>query len=249
MSSQWEHLSAIPDDALMEGSPEDFAARLRQRAHAFGSVLYDPQRWRLEPLPDEVYTQRLIFYLRRRSWAEWYFGTVTVARQIVALDASERSLTLRLARQIQDEVRHHDAFAASSRKRGGEWRVETFPAPQNLNEMRGAQEAARSPGQMAAANQLAGEVVLLIHGQAEGNVLRQLVPQDVQATMEDVETDEPAHVELGMALVAREATAPAARREMARAQEEFLSALGKQHAWELSTLGGSYIGDVPGFRS
>jgi hypothetical protein len=244
-----ECFSSLPDDLLMQGSGGDFAQRLHGRAWRLAQDLYDPAGWEQRPLDPELYQQRLVFYLRRRSWAEWYFGTVTPARQILLLHQDERSLALRLARQIQDEVRHHDAFASGSRQLGGEWRIESFPEPVNLTSMREAQQAAGSAGELAAANQLAGEVVLLIHGQPEGNVLRTLVPPSVQEMMEDIETDEPAHVDLGHALVSRYATGPAQRRAMALAQERFLTALGRQHVHELEQLGAARIRPVAGFAS
>jgi hypothetical protein len=240
-------ISSEPDDVLMLGSGADFAERLQQRAHAFGVDLYDPSHWERTPLPPELAEQRLIFYLRRRSWAEWYFGTVTPARQILLLGERQPALDLRIARQIQDEVRHHDAFAEASRKLGGEWRVESFPEPPNLLAMRDAQVAATSAGELAAANQLAGEVVLLLHGQTQGNILYELVDSSVFELMQDIETDEPAHVQLGHDIAASCATTPGVRRAMAAAQERFLDALAKQHTRELEQLGARRRHQLPGF--
>ena len=243
-------LSTLQDDELAVGTASDFADRLHARAWNYALSLYDPVCWEKLPWDDsEQYRQRLVFYLRRRSWAEWYFGTVTPARQILLLGGGQSALALRIARQIQDEVRHHDAFAAGARKLGGEWRVECFPEPPNLLEMRDAQVAARSAGELAAANQLAGEVVLMIHGQESGNVLRTLVPDDVQELMEDVETDEPAHIELGRELVIACAQEPEQRRRMAQAQERFLNALGRQHTAELEQLGALRTQRLPEFAA
>lgn len=240
-------LSSRTDDEIMEGDGAYFADLLRDRAWRYAIGLYDPDAWTLDPLDEATYTERLTFYLRRRSWAEWYFGTVTVSRQISLLGGTQPEIELKLARQIQDEVRHHDVFAANSRRHGGEWRIERFPPPPHLADMRRSQEAASSAGQLAAANQLAGEVVLLIHGQDSGNVLRSLVPDSISEALDDIESDEPAHVELGHRLVAAHATSPASRQAMAATQEAFLGALGRQHTHEVTQLGADRHAPLPEF--
>ena len=108
---------------LMAGNPNDFITLLYHRAKDIGDDLYDWRGYEFLELAPEVYRENLILYMRRRAWSEWYFGTVAQAREITLLPENEVPLKLRLARQIQDEMRHYDVFAAQLRRFGSEPRI------------------------------------------------------------------------------------------------------------------------------
>jgi hypothetical protein len=109
------------------------------------------------------------------------------------------------------------------------------------------QECAETPGELAAANQYSGEVVLSIQARQEKNVLRSVLTPEVMASIDMIETDEPGHVALGRDLLLREAAATATRRRCAAAQEEFLTALVAQHSAELGLLGAERVRALPRF--
>jgi hypothetical protein len=245
--------SALPrystwsDDELGALDVRAFLDLLHERAVDVGNELYDPDAYEFVDLGQDQYQANLTFYLRRRAWAEWYFGTVTPARQIALLPAEEVNLRLRLARQIKDEVRHHDVFCREIRKLRGEWRVDRFPAPSGLMEMHHQQFITSTAAELAAANQFSGEIVLLVQGRAEGNVLRHLLDESIMDAIEDIEADEPAYVAVGRDLVRRYATTPAKRRELADAQERFLLAQAVQHVADIEMLGARRVRPSPVF--
>jgi hypothetical protein len=219
---------------------------LSERAVLVGRDVYDADAYRLSPLDDVEYSRRLAFYLQRRAWAEWYFGTVTPARQIALLPDTEVELRLRLARQIADEIRHHDVFAALLRSLGIQrGPLDQFEPPSGLLAMHNAQVEGLSAADLAASNQFSGEIVLMIQSRRDNNVLRDLLPVQVLAAIDDIEGDEPAHIALGHDLVVRGATGAATRRQLARAQELFLRGLITQHITEIEALGAERIRPAP----
>jgi len=235
------------DDALGRGSDEDFADFLYQRALEAGKDIYDRLAYTLVEIDPQTKKAALIFYLRRRSWAEWYFGVGTPARQITLLPDEATSLKLALSRQIVDELRHHDVFAREVRRLGGESDLTRFEPPQGLLRMYREQVETMSPAGLAAANQYSGEIVLSVQADANSSVLPVLVGAGVASAIEDIETDEPAHIAIGRALVVRHAATIEGRREMADAQERFLRAQIAQHIDELQTLGSRRIRSAPSF--
>jgi hypothetical protein len=233
------------DEQLGALDAKSFTALLHERALCVAKDIYNPDHYTLIDLDRDEYEHRLVFYLRRRAWAEWYFGTVTPARQIVLLPAEDVDLKLRLARQIKDEVRHHDVFCAEVRRHRGEWRVGRFPAPPGLLEMHQQQFVTTTAAELAAANQYSGEIVLLVQGNVNDNILRMLVDEPTIAAIEDIEADEPAHVAIGRDLVRLHATTPVKRRQLADAQERFLMAQVTQHTADIEGLGATRVrGDV-----
>lgn len=239
--------STLSEDRLADPTDTEFAHALQERALTVANDLYDPDAYTVVDLPHEERVRREIAYLQRRSFAEWYFGTVTPARQISMLPDSEVVLKLRLARQIADEIRHHDVFAAGVKRRGGEWRVQRYQLPPNLRKMLEAQVNGMTAAELAAANQYTGEVVLSVQDREEGNVLRVVAAVDIMADIENIEADEPAHIAIGRDLVRRYARDIAARRQMVVAQETFLAALIGQHTTELESLGLQRVRPLPEF--
>jgi len=237
--SRWD------DDRLNAFEVRDFANLLYQRALAVGNDLYDPTAYDLFELDSQCYQDRLTFYLRRRSWAEWYFGVGTPARQLTLLGQDEVELKLRLSRQIVDEVRHHDVFANVVRARGGEWRLASFTPPRALLQMHSEQLITQSAAELAAANQYSGEIVLSVQSRAEGNILRLLVDEPTMKAIEGIENDEPAHIAIGRDLIRRFAVSADHRRRMADAQERFLVALIEQHRAEIEMLGAKRTRPLP----
>lgn len=240
-------LSVHSDTDLGRPTEAEFAELLHQRAIDVGNAVYDPDAYEVLDLTPEERIQREIRYLSRRAFAEWFFGTVTPARQISLLPDDDVLLKLRLARQIADEVRHHDVFAAGVRRRRGEWRVQRYEPPTHLKSMLLAQVQGSSAAELAAANQYSGEVVLSVQDRDEGNVLRLVASDDIMDDIEDIEGDEPAHIAIGRDLVRRYAVDLDERRAMARSQEFFLEALIAQHVNELESLGLQRIGALPVF--
>lgn len=240
-------VSAWSDDRLCAHEPRDFAEILYQRALNVAEDLYDPAAYELVAIEPSLYQERLVFYLRRRAWAEWYFGVETPARQLTMLSDNALSLKLRLAYQITDEVRHHRLFTQEVRIRHGETRLDRFPVPSALLQMQGEQLDSRSPSEIAAANQFSGEIVLLVQASTEGNVLRLLLEEDLLTLIADIENDEPAHIALGRDLIIQSAVSSEERRRIANAQERFLRALVTQHAAEIEMLGSRRIRPLPSF--
>lgn len=241
--------SVWSEDTLASLSAEAFCQALHDRAVAIGRDVYDAAAYELVEVAAPEKHERVVFYLRRRAWAEWYFGVETPARQLTMLPATEVDLKQRLARQIVDEMRHHRVFSREVRRRGGEWRLTRFQPPPHLLRMLETQTGNASPYELAAANQYSGEIVLEETSRTGGNILRSLVDDEVMAAVEDIETDEPAHVALGRALVLRHALHLERRRGLALAQERFLDALVAQHAQELQLLGCRRLRPLPRFAA
>jgi hypothetical protein len=239
--------STWSDDELNATEPRDFANLLHQRALAVGNDLYDPDAYELFELESGCYRDRLTFYLRRRSWGEWYFGVGTPARQITLLGPREVGLKLRLSRQIVDEVRHHDVFSNLVRARRGQWRLTSFVPPHALLRMHSEQLSTHSAAELAAANQYSGEIVLSVQSRTEENVLRMLLDEPTIEAIEDIEADEPAHIAIGRDLIQKHALSPDLRRRMADAQERFLEALISQHSSEIEMLGATRVRPLPYF--
>ncbi|MER5770629.1 hypothetical protein [Streptomyces sp. NPDC001985] len=240
-------LSALEDSRLGEPSDTDFADTLYDRAMAIANDLYDPDAYALLGVPPEERIEREIAYLRRRSFGEWYFGAVTPARQITLLPDSEVLLKLRLTQQIVEETRHYEIFAAAVKRRNGEWRLQRYSVPSHLREMLSTQVSSASAAELAAANQYSGEVVLSVHDRQEKNVLRLVTSPDIMKDIETIEADEPAHIAIGRDLVRMYAGDIRERRAMARAQEDFLMALSRQHVAELEALGLQRLRGLPVF--
>lgn len=236
------------DDAKI-GSPSgrDFAELLYRRALAVGEDLYDATAYERIELDASEYQERLTFYLRRRAWAEWYFGVGTPARQITLLPDDWIEMKLRLSRQIVDEMRHYEVFSKEVRRRGGEWRLAKFPIPEALLRMYQTQMKTATAAELAAANQYSGEIVLSLQTKIDNNVLRLQVDEATMSAIEDIETDEPAHIAIGRDLVRTYATSPACRRRMALSQERFLEALVAQHSAEIEMLGARRCRPLPQF--
>ncbi len=241
------HFSRWDDDRLGAPSPGDFAEALHERALAIGADLYDPAAYELVELDPDSYEERLIFYLRRRAWAEWYFGTVTPARQIVLLPDQLAELKLRLARQIADEVCHHDVFCRELRRRGGRHRLTDFNAPAALLRMKQEQLGMDLAAELAAGNQFSGEIVLSVHSQEDRNILRLVLDERTMEAIVAIGRDEPMHIANGRELILRCSESPQQRRRIAMAQERFLQALMDQHVAEVEMLGSRRIRPLPAF--
>jgi hypothetical protein len=239
--------SGWQDDQLNGIESHDFVEMLHRRSLAVGNDVYDPAAYELVDIEPHLYAERVVFYLRRRAWAEWYFGTVTPARQIVLLPDDWVGLKLRLARQIVDEVRHHDVFCQLIRRRGGKPDLSKFPAPPALLQMREAQLATEFAAELAVANQYSGEVVLEVTSRVEDNVLRRVLADDIMHAIENIEADEPSHIAVGRDLVLKHIDTADQRRRMASAQERFLLALIIQHSNEIQMLGSRRIRPLPAF--
>ena len=136
----------------------DFSRKLYHRAKNVGDDLYDSSHYEFLEMEPELYRENLINYMRRRAWSEWYFGTVSPARQITLLSEDQIDLKLRIARQIRDEMRHFDVFAAQLRRYGSEPRINEFVLPEILVEMQKVQMEMKTASEIAATNQFAGEV-------------------------------------------------------------------------------------------
>jgi hypothetical protein len=244
----FESYSRWDDSRLGALSQGEFCDLLHQRALDVADDIYDLSAYRRVELGAQERVRNEIAYLQRRAWAEWFFGTVTPARQIALLPAGDVTMKLRLARQIKDEVRHHDVFVQGIKRRKGEWRVQRYQVPQNLGEMLTAQIEKISAYELAAANQYSGEVVLSVQDRHEGNILREIASSDIMRDIEDIETDEPAHIAIGRDLVKMYATSVERMRAMAKAQETFLNALAKQHVVELEALGVRRGREIPQFE-
>src|SRR5262245_40033558 len=165
---------AFPGDNAASIDVTAFVAALHDRALEIANSIYDPAAYELVPLEAAARLAAVTFYLRRRAWAEWYFGTVTPARQITMLPESEIDLRLRLARQIADELRHYSIFSKLAASRGGETRLTEFVSPATLLAMHGTQAQLRTAAELAASNQFSGEIVLSVQARSDANVLLSL---------------------------------------------------------------------------
>src|ERR1035441_1301287 len=125
--------------------------------------------------------------MRRRAWSEWYFGTVAQAREITLLPEDQVELKLRLSRQIQDEMRHYDVFAAQLKRYGAEPRIAEFLLPEILVRMQKIQIDAETAGEIAAANQFAGEIVLSSMTDLETSIFKRLFDEELMTAIYDIE--------------------------------------------------------------
>lgn len=240
--SQWD------EKRLMEGKPNDFMTLLYHRAKDIGDDLYDWNGYEFTELPPETYRENLITYMRRRAWSEWYFGTVAQAREITLLPESEVNLKLRLARQIQDEMRHYDVFAAQLRRYGSEPRIDEFELPPILVQMKKIQMEAATPGEIAAANQFAGEIVLSSMTDLPTSIFKRLFDKELMDAIEDIERDEPPHIANGRDLILRESETFEQRRRLASSQERYLGAMMQLHVTEIIKLGCRRVKPLPVFE-
>lgn len=230
---------------MTDVAAQAFVVRLQRRAHRIADDLYDPEAYEIAPPAPEELAGALIRYLLRRAWAEWYFGVTTPARQLLLVPAGAFALRMRLARQIADEIAHHDRFLEAAVSAGGPGTLDGFVAPPDLVAMYEVQLASATAGELGAANQLGGEIVLLAQARRERSVLRRVLPAWVMAVIERIEQDEPAHVAAGRALVVAAAGSLEHRRGMWSAQARFLAALIRQHLAELATLGARRVRAAP----
>jgi hypothetical protein len=239
--SKWE------DGRLMEGEPKDFGRMLYHRAKDLGDDLYDSRAYEFLTLDPETYRENLILYMRRRAWSEWWFGTVSPARQITLLPDSQVELKLRLARQIRDEMRHYDVFAAQLRRFGAEPRIAEFELPPILVQMQKIQLETETASELAATNQFAGEIVLSSMTDLETSIFIKLFDQELMDAIRDIEADEPPHIANGRDLVLLFCETADQRRRLAIAQEKYLKALTQLHVTEIVKLGCRRVKPLPVF--
>lgn len=233
---------------LMQGDALDFVKKLYLRAKSIGDDLYDSGTYEFTTLEPEVYRENLIQYMRRRAWSEWYFGTVSPARQITLLPNDQVDLKLRIARQIRDEMRHYDVFAAQLRRYGSEPRPAEFQLPDILIEMQRVQMEMETAAEIAATNQFAGEVVLSSMTDLETSIFKRLFDKELMDAIEDIEKDEPHHIAIGRDLVLLFSQTPDQRRRLARAQEQYLKAMMQLHVVEIVKLGCRRVRPLPAFE-
>jgi hypothetical protein len=235
----------MDDEFISKLESAQFAELLFRRALAAGEDLYDSRAYARVELEPNQYKANLLFYLRRRAWGEWYFGTVTPSRQIALLPDSMADLKLRLARQIVDEVRHHDVFVRALERKGTRSRLADFNPPKALLQMRSEQLGCECVVELAAANQYSGEVVLLSHSRPEHNILTELLDEETMAAILEIGLDEPKHVSIGRDLVKRLAVNLPIRKRILVAQTRFLNAQITQHMAEIEMLGSRRIRPLP----
>ena len=185
------------DEAVMKFTNNEFMQALYHRAKDIGDDLYDSQKYEFIKLEPEVYKDALVTYMRRRAWSEWYFGTVSQAREIMLLPDNQVELKLRLARQIKDEVRHYDVFAQQLKRFGAEPRISEFVLPEILVQMQKVQMEAETAPELAATNQFAGEIVLSSMTDLETSIFKILFDKELMDAVIDIENDEPPHIANG----------------------------------------------------
>jgi len=235
------------DDRLMEGDDQNFMKKLYHRAKDLGDDCYDAMAYELTPLDPEIYRQNLIYYMRRRAWSEWFFGTVSPARQITLLPDDQEALKFRLARQIHDEIRHYDVFEKHLRRYGAEVNLNEFQLPEILVRMQKVQLEMETASEIAATNQFAGEVVLTSMTDREKGIFAKLVDEELMDDIENIEMDEPPHVANGRDLILLFCATPDQRRRLASAQEQYLAAMVQLHALEIVKLGSRRLRPLPVF--
>jgi hypothetical protein len=240
--------STWDEKRLMAFTSNDFMTQLYHRAKDIGDDLYDWRGYEFLELAPEVYRENLITYMRRRAWSEWYFGTVAQAREITLLPEDQVNLKLRLARQIQDEMRHYDVFATQLRRFGAEPRIAEFELPPILVQMQTIQREAATAGEIAAANQFAGEIVLSSMTDLETSIFKRLFDAELMNAIEDIERDEPPHIANGRDLILLESGTHEQRRRLASAQERYLSAMMQLHVTEIVKLGCRRLKPLPVFE-
>lgn len=233
---------------LMQLSPNEFMQKLYHRAKNIGDDLYDDRGYEFITLEPEAYKSALVLYMRRRAWSEWYFGTVAQAREITLLPEDQVNLKLRLARQIQDEMRHYDVFAQQLRRYGAEPRISEFELPPILVQMQKVQVEAQTASEIAAANQFAGEIVLSSMTDLETSIFKRLFDKELMNAVYDIEKDEPPHIANGRDLILLECETYEQRRKLAEAQEKYLEYMMQLHVTEIVKLGCKRVKPLPVFE-
>ena len=240
--SQWG------EEELSQGTPNEFMQKLYHRAKNIGDDLYDDRTYEFFTIAPETYRENLVLYMRRRAWSEWYFGTVAQAREITLLPENQVNLKLRLARQIQDEMRHYDVFAQQLRRFGSEPRIAEFELPPILVQMQRVQMEAETASEIAAANQFAGEIVLSSMTDLETSIFKRLFDKELMEAIYDIEKDEPPHIANGKDLILLECETVDQRRRLALAQEKYLKAMMQLHVTEIVKLGCRRLKPIPVFE-
>jgi hypothetical protein len=239
--SKWDQ------ERLMGLSAIDFSRKLYHRAKNVGDDLYDSNHYEFLEMEPELYRENLINYMRRRAWSEWYFGTVSPARQITLLPDGQMDLKLRIARQIHDEIRHFDVFAAQLRRYGSEPRINEFVLPEILVQMQKVQMEMKTASEIAATNQFAGEVVLSSMTDLKDSIFARLFDEELMSAIRDIETDEPHHIAVGRDLILLYCETFEQRKRLAEAQEKYLQAMMQLHVAEIVKLGCCRVKPLPVF--
>lgn len=240
--SKWD------EKQLMQFNPNEFMQKLYHRAKNIGDDLYDDRGYEFITLESEAYKEALVQYMRRRAWSEWYFGTVAQAREITLLPENQVNLKLRLARQIQDEMRHYDVFAQQLRRYNAEPRISEFELPPILVQMQKVQVEAESASEIAAANQFAGEIVLSSMTDLETSIFKRLFDKELMDAIYDIEKDEPPHIANGRDLILLECETFEQRKRLAAAQEKYLGYMMQLHVTEIVKLGCKRVKPLPVFE-
>jgi len=235
------------DTKLMKFSSNEFMQALYHRAKNIGDDLYDSRKYEFIKLEPEVYKDALVTYMRRRAWSEWYFGTVSQAREIILLPDDQVDLKLRLARQIRDEIRHYDVFAQQLRRFGSEPRISEFKLPEVLIQMQRIQMEAETASEIAATNQFAGEIVLSSMTDLETSIFKILFDEELMNAVIDIENDEPPHIANGRDLILMFCDTFEHRKRLAVAQEKYLKAMMQLHFTEIVKLGCRRVSPLPVF--
>jgi len=216
---------------------DQFISTLHNRAIQVGNNLYDASKYELIDLNPEVHDLRIISYLKRRAWAEWYFGVETPCRQIVLLPENSTNLKLRLGTQIIEEIRHYEKFSNEIITRGHEWDFEIYKPPGKAISMYEQQKNMHSLPELTVANQFAGEIVLGLTSKMTNNILRLVTDDKIMEIVEYAEKDEPGHIAIGKDILKIYSNDLLMRRKMIKSQERFLKALILQHISEIEFLG------------
>lgn len=233
---------------MMKFTANEFMQALYHRAKNIGDDLYDSRKYEFITLEPEVYKDALVTYMRRRAWSEWYFGTVSQAREIMLLPDDQVDLKLRLARQIRDEIRHYDVFAQQLRRFGSEPQISEFKLPEILVEMQKIQMEAETAPEIAATNQFAGEIVLSSMTDLETSIFKILFDEELMNAVIDIEKDEPSHIANGRDLVLLFCDTFEHRKRLANAQEKYLKAMMQLHFTEIVKLGCRRVSLLPVFE-
>lgn len=233
---------------IMQFSANEYMQKLYHRAKDIGDDLYDDRGYEFITLEPEAYKEALVQYMRRRAWSEWYFGTVAQAREITLLPEEQVNLKLRLARQIQDEMRHYDVFAQQLRRYNAEPRISEFVLPPILIQMQKVQVEAESASEIAAANQFAGEIVLSSMTDLETSIFKRLFDKELMDAIYDIEKDEPPHIANGRDLILLSCETYEQRHKLAVAQEKYLGYMMQLHVTEIVKLGCRRVKPLPVFE-
>ena len=240
--SKWD------EKQLMQFSANEYMKKLYHRAKNIGDDLYDSRTYEFIQMDPAVYRENLVTYMRRRAWSEWYFGTVAQAREITLLPEDQVNLKLRLARQIQDEMRHYDVFAQQLRRYGSEPRIAEFELPPILVQMQKVQTEAETAPEIAAANQFAGEIVLSSMTDLETSIFKRLFDEELMNAIYDIEKDEPPHIANGRDLILLACGTYEERHRLAVAQEKYLGYMMQLHVTEIVKLGCKRVKPLPIFE-